>query len=106
MAYRDANGNITIDENEAYRDISRLQNVYDVLKDADYRLQHILITATESRGLIANSIEGTAASLRREIQALQNGIQDQIRRIRVTVRKYQEVDAKLKETIASGGGFR
>lgn len=106
MAYRDANGNITIDENEAKRDISRLQNVSEVLKDAEYRLQNILITATESSGLIANSIEGTAASLRREIQALQNGIQDQIRRIRVTVRKYQEVDAKLKETIASGGGFR
>lgn len=106
MAYRDANGNITIDENEAKRDISRLKNVSEILKEADYRLQNILITATESHGMIANSIEGTAAELRREIQGLQNGIQDQIRRIRVTVRKYQEVDAKLKETIASGGGFR
>jgi len=107
MAYRDANGNITIDEDEANADIKRLQAVADILRSANERLASVQMVGEESKGLIADGIESTASGLRRDIRRLDQDIQEQIARIRRTVRKYQQVDAKLRETIeASGGGFR
>ncbi len=106
MAYRDANGNITIDEHEANADIKRLQTVADILRSANERLASVQMVGEESKGLIAGGIEATALGLRRDISRLDQDIQEQIARIRRTVRKYQQVDAKLRETIETSGGYR
>lgn len=106
MAYRDANGNITIDEHEANADIKRLQTVADILRSANERLASVQMVGEESKGLIAGGIEVTALGLRRDISRLDQDIQEQIARIRRTVRKYQQVDAKLRETIETSGGYR
>lgn len=106
MAYRDANGNITIDQVAANSDIQKMNQVVEKLSYASKSLQKIIMTTTAMKGQTADAIVEQALKQKKAIDTLISDINADIAVIRKAVNKYQELDRKVAEAVRStaGGG--
>ena len=92
MAYRDMNGNITINENAANADIKRLCAAKQYLVDSENAINSLIKQAADGQGETANELKMQIEKL---ISALEN-TEDYISR---TVAKYKRIDKEVTESI-------
>ena len=101
MAYRDANGKITIDEVAAKKDIDNLTFSMECLIAVSEMMKEINMASFEFNGHTAVEIQTYSDELMKLISTLSNDVSETISLIENTVKKYQEIDRSLKETIDS-----
>ena len=70
MAYRDMNGNITINENAANADIKRLCAAKQYLVDSENAINSLLKQAADGQGETATAVVEKANELKMQIESL------------------------------------
>ena len=101
MAFKDENGKITIDEIAAQQDIRNLNKSKESLLTAIDHLKEIVAIAAEFSGNTGTAIGETALQLQKQIQATIDSIDTTSNNIDTTIKKYQAIDAALKDVINS-----
>lgn len=101
MAYKDANGRITIDEVAAQKDVNNLNFSLECLMAVNEMLLEINRASFEFSGHTAVEIQTYSDELMKLISTLSEDVTETISLIENTVKKYQEIDRSLKETIDS-----
>lgn len=101
MAYKDANGQITIDEIAAQKDLTNLSQSIESLNSAHENIVQIISFASEFKGNSAESINEGLIILKQQIEALISDITESAEYIKITVNKYQQIDSNLKTVIDS-----
>ena len=99
MAFKDENGKITIDEIAAQQDIRNLNKSKESLLTAIDHLKEIVAIAAEFSGNTGTAIGETALQLQKQIQATIDSIDTTSNNIDTTIKKYQAIDAALKDAI-------
>ena len=101
MAYKDKNGNITIDENAANADIHRSEQAVAILQDAQNALRNLITQAGSFQGDTAAAILEKATEMNARIQHMIDNLEDTQSYTRKVVAHYKELDLKLKEMMES-----
>lgn len=101
MAYKDANGRITIDEVAAQKDVKNLNFSMECLMAVNEMLLEINRASFGFSGHTAVEIQTYSDELMKLISTLSEDVTETISLIENTVKKYQEIDRSLKETIDS-----
>lgn len=99
MAFRDANGVITIDDEAAAADV---RNLTAAIEHFDIVLSMINQMETMTAGFKGNSLTALTESyliLRKKIEALKQDSSDTIDTINHVVEKYHAIDRQLKDLI-------
>lgn len=99
MAFKDANGKITIDDEAAAADVKRLS---EAIEHFDIVLSMINEMESMTAGFKGNSLTALTESyliLRTKVQALKQDSADTIDTINRVVEKYHEIDRQLKALI-------
>ena len=99
MAFRDANGRITIDEVAAQKDINAIRAAMEHLSTADNLLTHMIHMASEFSGETGKALVDTCAQLQKQIRSLNNFSENATIAIDKTIKKYEQIDRELKELI-------
>lgn len=99
MAFKDENGRITIDEIAAQQDIRNLNKSKESLSTAIEHLKEIVALAAEFSGNTGTAIGETALQLQKQIQATIDSVDTTSNNIDSTIKKYQAIDAALKDAI-------
>ena len=99
MAFKDANGKITIDEVAAQRDISNIRAAIEHLRTADTLLTQMIHTASEFSGETGKALVDTCSELQKQIRALTDFSENTTLSIDKTVKRYEQIDRELKELI-------
>lgn len=102
MAFRDADGKITIDENVAEKDIKQLRLSIEHMETAIRELQEIVVQADEFSGNTGTQIKTAGIGLINEIKKSIQESELSIEQIKMTVNKYQRIDAEVKNIINNG----
>ena len=92
MAFHDADGRITIDENAANRDISHAQQARQSLSAAEKQLQLMLQQTNEFEGETARALNEKSAELLKRVQSMMRQIDEMISFTRNTVARYRAID--------------
>lgn len=95
MAYRDENGNITIDEAAANADIRKLQQSMEKLKEASNAITQFNAQAQTGEGRTTDAMIEKATAILKKIQWAVNLIESVINLIRKTVNDYRELDQQI-----------
>lgn len=98
MAYRDMNGNITINENAANADIKRLCAAKQYLVDSENAINS-LIKAADGQGETATAVVEKANELKMQIERLISALENTEDYISRTVAKYKRIDKEVTESI-------
>ena len=101
MAFKDANGRITIDEVAAQKDITSIRAAIQDLQTARDSLSELRYQAQSFSGKTAVSIEETSTLLISEYDKLITYLEETISTINTTVGKYQRIDEEVKNLINS-----
>ena len=99
MAFKDANGMITIDDEAAAADV---KNLTAAIEHFDIVLSMINQMETMTAGFKGNSLSALTESyiiLRTKIQALKQDSSETIDTINHVVEKYHQIDRQLKDLI-------
>lgn len=99
MALYDENGKITIDENAAQGDIKKLSASVQALNDAINIVLQVESIAAGFEGKTATFINDASFSLEKKLRSLIADTENTINLINNTVKKYQQLDASLKNQI-------
>lgn len=99
MAFRDANGRITIDEVAAQRDIANFRAAIDHLRTADTLLTQMIGIASEFSGETGKAIVEACSELQNQIRSLISYSEQTTVSIDKVIRKYEQIDRELKELI-------
>lgn len=99
MAFKDENGKITIDEIAAQQDIRNLNKSKESLLTAIEHLKEIVALAAEFSGNTGTAIGETALQLQKQILATIDSVDTTSNNIDSTIKKYQAIDATLKDAI-------
>ncbi len=103
MAYYDNNGRITIDENVAWQDVNRIQHAIEQLNFSKAAIDNLIKQTASEKGLTSRAIIGKATQLRKQTDDLINRLEETITIIIRTVRRYQEIDRRVRDAIRAGG---
>lgn len=103
MAFKDANGRITIDEAAAQKDISNIRAAIQDLQAARDSLNEIMYQSQSFAGSTALGIEGSSRQLINEYDRLIGQLQGTVATISSTVEKYRKIDDELKNYIYNRG---
>ena len=101
MAFKDANGRITIDETAAQKDIANIKAATEHLHNADTLLTQIIKTASEFSGETGKAVVETSSELQKQVRSLISYSEASTASIDRVVRKYEQIDRELKELINS-----
>lgn len=101
MSFKDQNGKITIDEEEAGKDINRLTLAGGHLNEALSEIRQIVAVSSEFKGGYCEALLGCAEKYEKAISALIQECTDTSEMIRKIVAKYQQIDIELKNVILS-----
>lgn len=104
MAYRNANGEVTIDEAAANADILKIRGAIEKLNDSQSSLNQLNSAASSMQGMTGAAISEQCMKLGSRITELKNNLEFTIQYIRKTVVRYKEEDQQLAQKIKSGGG--
>lgn len=99
MAFKDANGRITIDEVAARKDINNLYASIECLSGVEGYLNQIISSAQTFKGDTGNQIFESASELLGEIKAYKDMIAETCEDITRVVAKYQKIDAEVRDMI-------
>ena len=99
MAFKDQNGQITINEIAAQKDIRNLQKSKENLYAAISDLKEIIGLASEFSGNTGVVITETTLLLQKQMETTISFIDDTTENIDSTVKKYQAIDSNLKDII-------
>ena len=97
MAYRDMNGNITINENAANADIKRLCAAKQYLVDSENAINSLIKQAADGQGETA--VVEKANELKMQIEKLISALENTEDYISRTVAKYKRIDKEVTESI-------
>lgn len=107
MAYRDSSGSITIDQDEAKKDIRNIDCAIADIERSAKTLKNVLDQAASGKGKTNDAIIDKATILLSRCNKAINGLTNIKNQINNTVAKYQRIDAILGERMShSGGGNR
>ena len=99
MAFKDANGRITIDDIAAQRDIANIRAAIQDLEAARDSLNEIRYQAQSFSGKTASGIEESSLQLIREYDKMIQQLNNTVTTITGTVEKYKKIDEDLKNYI-------
>lgn len=99
MAYRDMNGNITINENAANADIKRLCAAKQYLVDSENAINSLIKQAADGQGETATAVVEKANELKMQIEKLISALENTDDYISRTVAKYKRIDKEVTESI-------
>lgn len=99
MAYRDMNGNITINENAANADIKRLCAAKQYLVDSENAINSLIKQAADGQGETATAVVEKANELKMQIEKLISALENTEDYISRTVAKYKRIDKEVTEAI-------
>lgn len=99
MAYRDMNGNITINENAANADIKRLCAAKQYLVDSENAINSLIKQAADGQGETATAVVEKANELKMQIERLISALENTEDYISRTVAKYKRIDKEGTESI-------
>ena len=99
MAYFDENGRITIDEDAAAKDIKRLRESAQVLKDSRAAIRSMKNQALEFKGEMSNAIVEKANEMERRQTAMIEKLEETAAYIQRVVNRYQKLDEEIKKAI-------
>lgn len=97
MAYRDMNGNITINENAANADIKRLCAAKQYLVDSENAINSLIKQAADGQGETATAVVEKANELKMQIERLISALENTEDYISRTVAKYKRIDKEVTE---------
>ena len=103
MAFKDANGRITIDETAVQKDIANIRAAIQDLQAARDSLNEIMYQSQSFAGSTALGIEGSSRQLINEYDRLIGQLQGTVATISSTVEKYRKIDDELKNYIYNRG---
>nr|WP_316611723.1 hypothetical protein [uncultured Ruminococcus sp.] len=101
MAFKDANGWITIDEVAAQRDIRFLNESVAYLESVLSDLNEILAQADTLRGNTGSQITAACETLKTNVFGIISKTNETVDLIQTTVNKYEAIDASIKQTIVN-----
>lgn len=99
MAFKDANGRITIDEVAAQKDIANIRAAIQDLQAAKDSLTEIKYQAQSFSGRTATGIEESMVQLMKEYDKMILQLNDTVETITNTVEKYKKIDQELRNYI-------
>lgn len=99
MPYFDENGRITIDEDAAVKDIKRLRESAQVLKDSRAAIRSMKRQAMEFHGEMSNAIVEKANEMERRQTAMIEKLEETAAYIQRVVNRYQKLDEDIKKAI-------
>ena len=99
MAYYDENGNITIDEKAAEADIANITKAITSIEEAQRGIQQIYIQCGAFSGEGAEAMIAAGKETDDQLARLVEELNREIKMIRTTVAKYQEIDRNLRDMI-------
>lgn len=99
MAFKDANGRITIDEVAAQKDIANIRATIQYLQAARDSLNEIMYQSQSFSGRTAVGIEESSLQLIKEYDKMIHQLNDTVTNITNTVEKYRKIDEDLKNYI-------
>ena len=103
MAFKDANGRITIDEVAAQKDVANIQAAIRDLQAARDSLNEIMCQAQSFSGRTANSMVEYSARLLKEYDVLISKLEESASLIQQTIDKYQKIDENVRNIINNQG---
>lgn len=103
MAFKDANGRITIDEVAAQRDIANIQAAIEDLKLARDSVKEIRYQSQSFSGKTAIALEGSSGSLTAEYDKMITQLEETVSLIIAIVEKYRRIDEEVKNMINNQG---
>ena len=95
MAFKDANGKITIDEVAAQKDIANIRSAIQDIQAARDSLREIMYQAQSFSGKTAISIEESSLQLIKEYDKTIQQLNETVTAITSTVDKYRKIDENL-----------
>lgn len=98
-AYRDEDGNITIDEAAANSDIRKLRASMEKLKEASNAITQFTAQAENGEGSTTVAMIEKANAIMNKIKWVMDLIEDVINMIQRAVAKYQEIDRQIAAKI-------
>ena len=104
MAYYNEQGQVTIDEDAANGDISKIRQAITKLEDSQKSIRQLKATASSIHGLTGQAIEEQCSRLDTKVEALITKLKGSINFIQKTVEKYKEEDRLLAAKYRAGGG--
>ena len=102
MAYRDMNGNITIDEVAAGSDIQKMVQAIQILKDGESALKTVIIDSDGYQGETAAAIIEKAVELQSLLLKMVQNLETTQSYTRQVVERYKKIDMELKAAIEAG----
>lgn len=99
MAYVDESGRITIDEQAAARDIKRLRESAQVLKDSRAAIRSLKSKAGELEGQMSAAILEKAQAMEKRLTQMIDKLEETASYIQKTVNKYEQLDREIKRAI-------
>ena len=102
MAYRDMNGNITINENAANADIKRLCAAKQYLVDSENAINSLIKQAADGQGETATAVVEKANELKMQIEKLISALENTEDYISRTVAKYIK---RLPNRLSTAQGY-
>jgi len=101
MAYYDESGKITIDEVAAQRDIAKIKEICDVLRESRASMRRIYEQSSEFKGKSVIAISEVSNKFLGKYDKLIAELEETADYIRATVAKYQKIDEQLKNVMNS-----
>lgn len=99
MAYKDWNGNITIDEAAAEADIRKAAQAVAILKESERALKMLLAETNGSQGRSINAIDAKGTELLANVRKLISNLENMQSYTRQVVAKYRKLDREIKEAM-------
>ncbi len=99
MAYRDENGRITIDEQAAQKDIRRLREAANILKDSRASIRSLRQQSGDMQGLAVSAIQDKSLEMDKKLTEMIEKLEGTADYIQKVVRHYQKIDEDLKKII-------
>lgn len=101
MAYTNENGQITIDEEAAERDVRRLKSAQETLRNVKSAFNQLQNQAGGSQGETAQAVAEKSSEMINKLNKAIDQMQDLVDYIRRVERKYKQIDADLKAQVES-----
>ena len=99
MAFRDANGKITIDDEAAAVDIRNLNEAIECFTVVLSMINQMEAMTADFKGNSVNALAESYSVLRAKISALKNDSAETVDMINRVVERYHQIDKQLRDTI-------
>lgn len=103
MAYKDANGRITIDEVAAQKDVRNILAAVEKLNESKNAIYQLILNASDMKGETVSAIAEKGTEIKADIEAMIKNLETTADFIIKTVNYYKKLDSEIKNAINSSG---